>query len=137
MTPSLSWLDRVPIRFSILLIQLLHSLCTVFPHPSCDPSCDYDWVTLVTWHFLHSFLCSKEKEKKKKRNINNDLAILPSHDTTLFLSFLILRNFSTTHKVGQPCCLFYYYLLLSILLVLNFLAQFPFSPQLFPLSFSL
>jgi len=23
----------------------------------------------------------KEKEKEKKRNINNDLAVLPSHDT--------------------------------------------------------
>ena len=32
------------------------------------------------WHdtFLH-FLCSKSK-RKRKRNINNDLAILPSHD---------------------------------------------------------
>jgi len=27
----------------------------------------------------------KRKEKKKKRNINNDLAVLPSHDRRLFL----------------------------------------------------
>jgi len=26
--------------FSTLLIQLLHSLCTSFPHLSCDLSCD-------------------------------------------------------------------------------------------------
>jgi len=32
---------------------------------------------------LHFLLCNKSKieKKKKKRNINNDLAILPSHDT--------------------------------------------------------
>jgi len=35
----------------------------------------------------------KLKEKKKKRNINIDLAVLPSHDTTPLLSFLVLRNF--------------------------------------------
>ena len=37
------------------------------------------------WHntFPHFLLCSKSKikEKEKKRNINNDLAILPSYDT--------------------------------------------------------
>ena len=33
-------LNRVPVRFSTLLIQLLHGLCTTFPHLSCDPSCD-------------------------------------------------------------------------------------------------
>jgi len=27
------------------------------------------------------YLSNKRKEKKRKRNINNDLAILPSHDT--------------------------------------------------------
>ena len=29
-----------PLDFSILLIQLLHGLCTSFPCLSCDPSCD-------------------------------------------------------------------------------------------------
>jgi len=33
----------------------------------------------------------KRKEKKKKRNINNDLVVLPSHDIIPFLSFLIPR----------------------------------------------
>jgi len=36
-------------------------------------------------------LSNKRKEKKKKRNINNDLAVLPSHDTTPLSRFLILR----------------------------------------------
>jgi len=89
-------LDRVPVRFSILLIQLLYGLCTSFPHLSCDLSCNIMWcytvtschVTVTVWHlwhntFLHLLLCSKSKikEKKKKRNINNNLAILPSYDT--------------------------------------------------------
>jgi len=29
---------------------------------------------------LHFVVVSPRKEKKKKRNINNDLAVLPSHD---------------------------------------------------------
>jgi len=43
-------------------------------------SCD---VTMWRDTFLYSLLCSKSKikEKEKKRNINNDLAVLPSHDT--------------------------------------------------------
>jgi len=35
----------------------------------------------------------KIKEKKKKKKRNNDLAILPSHDTTPLSSFLVPRNF--------------------------------------------
>jgi len=78
-SPSLSWqgeLDRVSIIFCILLIQLLHGLCTTFPHSSYDLSCDYDT-------FLHFLYVVSLKEKKKKRNINNDLAVLPSHDKAL------------------------------------------------------
>jgi len=45
---------------------------------------------------------SKLKEKKKKRKRNNDLAVLPSHDTTPLLSFLVPRNFLTTHNMGRP-----------------------------------
>ena len=82
-------LNRVLIRFSILLIQLLHGLCTTFPYSSCDPSCDIIWcdavtschVTVTIWHlwcdtFLYSLLCSKFKikEKKKKRNINHHVS---------------------------------------------------------------
>jgi len=32
---------------------------------------------------LHLVVVSPRKEKKKKRNINNNLAILPSHDKNL------------------------------------------------------
>jgi len=42
---------------------------------------------------LHFVVVSPRKEKKKKKNINNDLAVLPSYDTTPLLSFLVLRNF--------------------------------------------
>ena len=99
-------LNRVPIRFSIPLIQLLYGLCTSFPCLSCDIMwCDAVTsccVTVTMWHlwhntFLHFLLCSKskikEKEKKINININNNLAVLPSHDTTFLLSFLVLRNF--------------------------------------------
>ena len=55
----------------------------------------------------------KIKEKKKKRILNNDLAVLPSHDTTPLLSFLVPRTFSTTCNMGQPCCPFHCRLLLS------------------------
>jgi len=36
------------------------------------------------------YLSNKRKEKKKKRNINNDLAILPSHDIRHLASHLYL-----------------------------------------------
>jgi len=42
----------------------------------------------------------KEKKKKKKKKRNNDLADLPSHDTTLLSSFLVPRIFLTTHNMG-------------------------------------
>jgi len=36
------------------------------------------------WYFPALHFVSLRKEKKKKRNINNDLAILPSHDNDTF-----------------------------------------------------
>ena len=79
---SLSWqgeLNRVSIRFFILLIQLLHGLCTVFPHLSCDIM----WCDIVTSYFMWLWLCDtcdmtlsytpfyvvspREKRKKKKK----------------------------------------------------------------------
>jgi len=71
-TPYPSWqgeLDGVPIKFPILLIQLLYGLCTTFPLFPCD---------LVMWYFLTLHPCVVSP--KKKRKINNDLAVLPSHD---------------------------------------------------------
>jgi len=57
-----------------------HHVTTLWCHMFCD--CD-----LWSWScdtFPHSpSLCSKSK-KKKKRNINNDLAVLPSHNTYIF-----------------------------------------------------
>jgi len=56
-----------------------------------------------------------KKKRKRKEILNNDLAILASHDTTPLLSFLVLRNFLTTHNMGQPCCPSHCRLLLFIL----------------------
>ena len=52
----------------------------------CDVTIRHIIVTLWQSHMIlsHTPPCScksKEKEKEKKRNIINDLAILPSHDT--------------------------------------------------------
>jgi len=63
----------------------------------------------------------KLKKKKKKKILNNDLAILPSHDTTPLLSFLVPRNFLTTCNMNQLCCLFRR-LLLSTPLIPSFFA---------------
>ena len=38
------------------------------------------WQSHVILSHAPSYSCKKRKEKKRKRNINNDLAILPSHD---------------------------------------------------------
>ena len=77
---------------------------------------------------LHLVVISPiRKEKKKKRNINNNLAVLPSYDTTPLLSFLIPRNFSITCSMGLPCCPFCLHLPPSILKLPIFL------PQFFPL----
>ena len=86
-------------------------------HCDCDLWYDHLWpsVTLlwrcdkVMWYFL-----------------TLHLAILPSHDTTPLLSFLVPRNFSTTRNMGSPCCPFCLHLPPSILEFLIF-------PQFLPL----
>ena len=40
----------------------------------------YDTYDVILSHTPFCVVSPKEKEKEKKRNINNDLAILPSHD---------------------------------------------------------
>jgi len=87
-----NWIEFSCISYT-LLIQLLHGLCTTFPQSSYDYLmwC-HMFVTMTmtlgtcdacdVWHlwyntFPHSFLYSS---KEKKRNINNNLVILPSHD---------------------------------------------------------
>ena len=69
----------------------------------------------------HASIDKKIKEKKKKRILNNDLAILPSHDTTPLLSFLVPRNFPITCNMGLPCYPFHLHLPPSILILLIFL----------------
>ena len=71
----LIWVDKENIieslfNFYILLIQLLHGLCTIFPCSSCDSIC----VTLPCdmWHVTlscTSSLCNKSKKKKKRKEI--------------------------------------------------------------------
>ena len=63
-------------------------VCALLSHghhvtPSCDIiCCDYDLRPGSGDTFLYSpSLYSKFKKKKRKRNINNDLAVLPSHNT--------------------------------------------------------
>jgi len=64
-------------------------------------SCTSLWVNLLL--YVHWYYKLKEKKRKtifktkrkekEKKILNNDLAILPSHDTTPLLSFLVLRIF--------------------------------------------
>ena len=72
-------LDGVPIRFSTLLIQLLHGLCTTFPYLSYDLLCDmtYDFLLCdcdlcetcdMTLSYTPSCIVSP-KEKKKQKEI--------------------------------------------------------------------
>jgi len=100
-----------PLDSATLYIQLLLWLCTLPPTVLMPVSwllCHMLWPWLVTiyvtwpWPFCdfsHTFVTlwlsrdishtpPKRKEKKKKRNINIDLAVLPSHDNkfTTFLS---------------------------------------------------
>jgi len=79
----------------------------------------------------------KEKEKKKKKKRNNNLAVLPSHDTTSLSSFLIPRIFPITRSMGQPDCPSHRRLLLSTLISLISPPQFLLPLGLSSLSFFL
>jgi len=66
------------------LTSLSHAVTPLW----CDHFCDYchtfcDSVT-ITWYFPHSILVIKEKKRKRKEKLNNDLAVLPSHDTSVY-----------------------------------------------------
>ena len=65
--------------FLILIMWLYHvmSPCNIL---TCD--CDVWHLSCDTFHTPSCIVSPKEKENKK-RNINNDLAILPSHNTLL------------------------------------------------------
>jgi len=94
---SCPYINRVSIRFCILLIQLLHSLYTIFLHllynvtlwhPNMWPWC----VTLSCNTFPYFFLVVSSDKKKIYIYINNNLTILPSHDTIFLSRFLVLRT---------------------------------------------
>ena len=117
-------LDEVLAYFSTTYILYYYGYALALPwssyyfshvtHCDCDLWYDHLWpsVTLlwycdkVMWYFLMLHL-----------------AILPSHDTTPLLSFLVPRNFSTTRNMGPPCCPFCLHLPPSILILLIFLPQ--------------
>ena len=85
-------LDKVPVRFAILYIQLLlwlYILSSIVLMSTSWPFCHMLWPwPLWLCDLSHDiFPCStlviKEKKRKEKEILNNDLAILPSHDNAL------------------------------------------------------
>ena len=76
-------LDFLHYLYNYYMVRALFSHAYHVTHhvTSCD-------VTVFVWHlwhdtFPHFLLCSKSKIKEKKRNIDNDLAILLSHDISI------------------------------------------------------
>ena len=115
-------LDRVPIRFAILYIQLLLWLYVLSPTvlmsiswllchmlwpwpvtpcvmwPFCD--CCHTFVTLwlVIWYLSMLYLNNKRKEKE---TLNNDLAILLSHNILRGLGGFICGG-PCPYLIGNP-----------------------------------
>jgi len=66
-------------------------VCALFSHTyhvihhvmSCDMTPWLPYYIIMTWYFPALFMCNKSK--RKKRNINNNLAILPSHNIYIIL----------------------------------------------------
>ena len=90
------------------------SFCPTLPYESLS-SCASINEKIKENKIKRKTIIRKIKEMKMKRNININLAILPSHDTTPLLSFLVLRKFPITHNMGQLCCPSLFCLLLSTL----------------------
>jgi len=104
-TTPLSAFDKEnSIEFSLDLLYYIYNYycgyAPCLPQSSCpsgDPfvtSCDLwhdHFCDSVTSHVIFPMLhlSNKRKEKKKKRNINNDLAILPSHDKFCVIRFVL------------------------------------------------
>ena len=82
-------LNRVPIRFTILYINYYCGYTSCLPQFSCSPAdlcCDCNlwlcaWCDLSHDTFPHSTLVIREKKRKEKEILNNDLAILLSYDS--------------------------------------------------------
>jgi len=56
---------------------------------------------IVMWHFSHTpSLCSKSK---KKRNINNDLVVLPSHDIAIIVKYISSIGNQMGTLSSSPC----------------------------------
>ena len=90
-------LDGVLAHFSTTYTFYYYGYVLTLPWSSCYSShvtyCDCDHLShhcdKATWYFpmLHLVVVSPiRKEKKRKRNINNNLAVLPSHDNQVIKS---------------------------------------------------
>ena len=80
---------------SVHYLYNYHMVCALLSHthhvmwPLWHPDIWPWYVTFVIWHLPTLLPCSKSKweekrKRKRKRKINNNLAVLPSHDTPLF-----------------------------------------------------
>jgi len=78
---------------SVHYLYNYHMVCALLSHthhvmwPLWHPDIWPWYVTFVIWHLPTLLPCSKskwEEKRKRKRKINNNLAVLPSHDTPLF-----------------------------------------------------
>jgi len=100
LTTLLVWVNKensieFSFNFCTLLIHLLHSLYTTFPHLLCNSLCDIT-LTCDTWHIIWYFpillSCIVSPNIKRKKNINNNLAILPSHNRPRVENFVKLSS---------------------------------------------
>jgi len=85
-------LDSAYYLYNYYMVCALFSHAHHVTHLTCD--CD-----IVMWYFSTLLPCvvspnKKRKEKERKRNINNDLAILPSHDTMCYEHWVGLQLLS-------------------------------------------
>ena len=79
---------------SIHYLYNYYMVCALFPHTHhVTPSCDM-------WHFSILFSCViSPKEKEKKRNINNNLAVLLSHDKESINKLLMFIALSEIYPI--------------------------------------
>ena len=68
------------IVFMLLISWLLCHMLWLWLWPLCDCCHTFCDSVIVTWYFPTLHPSNKEKKRKRKEILNNDLAILPSHD---------------------------------------------------------
>ena len=127
----LIWVDKENsmefLLFSVHYLYNYYMVCALLSHTYHVTyhvtSCNVIVTMWYLWHdtFLHSSYVISPKETKKKRNINNDLAILPSYDTWFccawccywkteslplhcILSFFVLRPWGFLCFLLEECC---------------------------------